>query len=205
MFKGNKIYKIDKNGNKKRIFFVKGLKIKFKGHNSTVIIHEPFPRFKSSLLKLGDNSSIKIGSSKHSFRNFQVVATAPGQRFKMGKDCSLERDMKILLHKSKKLSVVIGDECMFATNIIFRTSDSHSILNLETNEIENPSKSIKIGSHCWFGENTMVLKGVTIADNCILGAGSIATKDCTTPNSIYAGIPAKLIKTNVKWSRELLE
>ena len=52
---------------------------------------------------------------------------------------------------------------------------------------------IKIEEGCWIGANATILGGVTIGEGCIIGAGSLVNKDCE-PNSLYAGVPAKLIR-----------
>ena len=45
----------------------------------------------------------------------------------------------------------------------------------------------------------VILKGVTIGDNCIIGAGSIVTKPFDKGNVIIAGVPAKIVKENINW------
>ncbi len=57
-----------------------------------------------------------------------------------------------------------------------------------------------IGNHVWIGENALILKGVKIGDNSIVGAGSVVTKDVPN-NSIVAGNPARIIKNNINWER----
>ena len=52
---------------------------------------------------------------------------------------------------------------------------------------------IKVGNNVWFGGNVVVLPGVTIGDNSIIGAGSIVTKNIPT-NVIAAGNPCKIIR-----------
>ncbi|MCK5050759.1 MAG: acyltransferase [Candidatus Cloacimonetes bacterium] len=52
---------------------------------------------------------------------------------------------------------------------------------------------VVIGKGAFIGMNTIILPGVVIGENCIIGCGSVVTKD-TEPNSIYVGVPAKLIK-----------
>lgn len=54
------------------------------------------------------------------------------------------------------------------------------------------SGKVTIGNNIYFGRNVTVLKGVTIGDNCIIGLGSIVTKDIP-PNSVACGIPARVI------------
>ena len=52
---------------------------------------------------------------------------------------------------------------------------------------------IKIGNNVWFGGNVTVLAGVTIGDNCVIGAGSVVTKDI--PSKVLAvGNPCRVIK-----------
>jgi maltose O-acetyltransferase len=52
---------------------------------------------------------------------------------------------------------------------------------------------VTIGNDVWIGGNVTILPGVTIGDNCTIGAGSVVTHDIPA-NSIAAGNPAKLIK-----------
>jgi len=52
---------------------------------------------------------------------------------------------------------------------------------------------VEIGENVWIGAHSVILKGVKIGDNSIIGAGSVVTKDIP-PNSIAAGVPAKVIK-----------
>ena len=50
-----------------------------------------------------------------------------------------------------------------------------------------------IGSHADIGAGAIVIGGVTIADRCKIGAGAVVTKSCDTPDSILAGVPARII------------
>jgi hypothetical protein len=56
------------------------------------------------------------------------------------------------------------------------------------------TKPITVGNNVYIGVRTIILPGVNIGDNSIIGAGSIVTKDIP-PNSVAAGIPARVIKT----------
>ena len=59
--------------------------------------------------------------------------------------------------------------------------------------VKEYAKEIVIGSNVWIGGSVTILPGVHIGDGCVIGAGSVVTKD-TEPNSIYVGNPAKMLK-----------
>lgn len=58
------------------------------------------------------------------------------------------------------------------------------------------SAPIVIGKNCWIGTQVRIQKGVTIGDNSIVAANSVVTKNIP-PNCIAAGIPAKVVKTDI--------
>ncbi|MBO4814310.1 MAG: acyltransferase [Muribaculaceae bacterium] len=58
----------------------------------------------------------------------------------------------------------------------------------------------KIGKRCFIGVNAIIMPGVTIGDEVIVGAGSVVTKDVPS-NCIVAGNPAKIIKTEIHTGR----
>lgn len=90
--------------------------------------------------------------------------------------------------------ITIGKDCLFSQNVILRDSDIHKI------EGKQNFGEIIIGNHCWIGTNVIILKNVHIGDNVIIGAGSVVTKDIPS-NCVAVGNPAKVIRTNVVWSR----
>ena len=90
--------------------------------------------------------------------------------------------------------IVVGSDCLFGPGVKIRDFDGHMIGNNAT------SKDVVIGNHVWLGENSIILKGVTIGDGSIVAAGSVVTKD-VPERSIVAGNPAKVIKNNIDWKR----
>ena len=93
---------------------------------------------------------------------------------------------------------------MFATDIYIRNNDAHTIIDRNSGKVINHPKDIIIGNHVWLGYNVTVLKGAVIPDGCVVGAKSVVSKPLTESNAIYAGQPAKLIKSNIQWFREAI-
>jgi acetyltransferase-like isoleucine patch superfamily enzyme len=102
---------------------------------------------------------------------------------------------------AKKLS--IGDYCNFGGNTSIWDNDFHP-LDYNARRIHDitqiRSNEINIGNDVFISANSIILKGVTIGDRSIVGAGSIVTKDIP-PDEIWAGNPAKFIK-KIKYINE---
>ena len=61
---------------------------------------------------------------------------------------------------------------------------------------------IKVGNNVFIGYNTVMLRGAEIGDNCIIGAGSVVSGKIP-PNSVAAGVPAKVIKTIEEYRQKI--
>lgn len=84
-------------------------------------------------------------------------------------------------------NVFIGPNCSFYTA-------SHPIDVKQRNEGLESAHPIKIGDNVWFGGNVVVLPGITIGNNSVIGAGSVVTKDI--PDHVVAvGNPCRVIRT----------
>lgn len=89
--------------------------------------------------------------------------------------------------------ITIGKDCYINDYFTLLTHDyvSHVFRNMGY-EFINSSGRVTIGDNVGFGTNVTILKGVTIGDNCFIGAGSIVTKDIPS-NSVAVGIPCKVV------------
>jgi len=118
---------------------------------------------------------------------------------KIGDKTSIE-EARITSFEPYKIE--IGKDCMFSADIVIMNTDVHKIYDTTTKLKTNEGKEISIGNHVWLGIRTIVLKGVNIGDNSIVAAGSIVTKD-VKPNTVVSGNPARQVKENRNWSRDL--
>jgi carbonic anhydrase/acetyltransferase-like protein (isoleucine patch superfamily) len=97
-------------------------------------------------------------------------------------------------------SIIIGEDCMLSWGIEIRTSDWHSIYDMDTDERINQQKLVHIHDRVWIGSHAIILKGVTVDSDSIIGTHSIVTKSVPS-NVVVAGNPAKVIRENVKWDK----
>ncbi len=92
--------------------------------------------------------------------------------------------------------VTIGENVFIAPNVAIYTaghpfSVSQRIVGLEY------AYPVCIGNNVWIGGNVVILPGVTIGDNCVIGAGSVVTKDIPT-NTIAVGNPCRVMRNLTK-------
>lgn len=88
--------------------------------------------------------------------------------------------------------VTFGDNVFIAPNCCFYTAGHPIDYNTRNQGLEY-AKPIEVGNNVWIGGNVVVLPGVKIGDNVVIGAGSIVTRDIPS-NSVAVGNPCRVIK-----------
>ena len=142
-------------------------------------------RFQCSTIEIGDNCTFN-SSSRFNFRGINhkcIVQTGkPGARIIIGKHCGFS-GVSIVADRE----VVLEDYVTVGANAIIGDRDDHSEI------YDSEPCPVRICKHVWIGMNATIMKGVTIGEYAIVGAGAIVTKD-VPPYAIVAGVPAKVIK-----------
>lgn len=88
--------------------------------------------------------------------------------------------------------VEIGDNVFFAPNVAVYAA-GHPVHHIARNSLYEYGIPVKIGNNVWVGGNTVILPGVTIGDNTVIGAGSVVTRNIPS-NVIAAGNPCQIIR-----------
>lgn len=105
-----------------------------------------------------------------------------GENFYINHNCVILDCAKVTFGNN----VFIGPNCGFYTAI-------HPIKAQERLTFIESAKPITVGDNVWFGGNVVVLPGIKIGNNTVIGAGSVVTKDIPD-NVVAVGNPCKVIK-----------
>ncbi len=147
-------------------------------------------------LYVAKNASLKVGA-------FDVYA---GSRINVNSGAQLSLGSGYMNHDCVIDcfdSISIGNNVVISERVVLRDSDNHVINDCgdsgQMSEDKMITAPILVGDHVWIGMNVIVLKGVSIGEGSIVAAGSVVNKD-VPPHCLVAGVPAKVVKTDVKWS-----
>ena len=96
--------------------------------------------------------------------------------------------------------IYVGDGTMFGTNVVIATA-GHPILPQLRERVGQFNMPVHIGKNCWLGAGVIVLPGVSIGDNTVVGAGSVVTKDIPA-NVVAVGSPCRVLREIGERDRE---
>lgn len=89
--------------------------------------------------------------------------------------------------------IYVGDYTMFAPNVTIATAGHPILPELRGASYYQYNMPVRIGKNCWLGAGVVVLPGITIGDNTVVGAGSIVTKDLPA-NVLAVGNPCRVVR-----------
>lgn len=148
---------------------------------------------KKGCVRFGDNVRInsRFGSNLVGITNPVVFQCLGNGIITIGNNCGLSSAVL-----SSRSSITIGERTLIGGNARIFDHDFHS-LDLQyrhsTKGEQVKTRPVIIGDDVFIGTNAIILKGVTIGDRAIIGAGSVVSRNIP-PDEIWAGNPAQLIK-----------
>ena len=128
-----------------------------------------------------------FGKSENAFVNPPFYCDY-GHNIEVGKNAFINYNCTII----DVGKVVIGDNCQIAPNVSIYTA-GHPVHPATRNTAYEYGIDITIGNNVWIGGNTVIMPGVRIGDNAVIGAGSIVTKDIPAW-TVAAGNPCRVIR-----------
>lgn len=133
--------------------------------------------------------------NKHIITSAEFIAYLRSQGVQIGDNVFFQSPQTACVDVTRPLLVEIGDNCTILEKFLLLTHDNITkVFGNVYHEFLPSSGPVTIGNNVYFTRNCTVLKGVTIGDNCIIGFGSVVTKDIPA-NSVAVGSPAKVICT----------
>lgn len=88
--------------------------------------------------------------------------------------------------------IYVGDYTMFGPNVTVATA-GHPILPEVREKMYQYNFPVHIGKNCWIGAGVVIVPGITIGDNVVIGAGSVVTKDLPS-NVVAVGNPCRVLR-----------
>lgn len=88
--------------------------------------------------------------------------------------------------------IYVGSHTLFGPNVVLATAGHPMMPELRKHGIQY-NMPIHIGENCWLGAGVIVVPGVTIGDNVVIGASSVVTKDIPS-NSVAMGTPCRVVR-----------
>jgi acetyltransferase-like isoleucine patch superfamily enzyme len=169
----------------------------------------------------GDNCRVRIGAEARISASIFIHSTVSNAIIEIGDNCVLNgvirlvggdggmvrigerttfNDVGITMHEAG--AVTFGRDCMLSTDVHMDPSDMHPIFDRTTGKRLNPPQDIEIGDHVWLANRVLLLKGARVGSGTVVGAGAMVV-GTLPPNVLAAGSPAKVVRENIVWTRDL--
>ena len=130
----------------------------------------------------GHHTEVKIKDGTARFGKEQItrgnaVFRVEGGELIIGDKCFFNQNVSITCKKK----IVIGDRCQIANNVVIVDHD-HAGSEIWGSYVETP---VTIGNDVWIGANVVIMRGTTIGDKAVIGAGSIVKGDVPAGKVFY--------------------
>lgn len=141
-------------------------------------------------IQLGNNVTI----AKNTILQCTGVIAKKGVGIKIGNNSAVGANSYL----GGQGGIEIGDDVIMGPNVnIFSENHNYNDVSVVIRKQGETRKGVKINNNCWIGAGTIILDGVEIGEGCVVAAGSVVTKSIP-PNSIVAGVPAKIMRSRIE-------
>jgi len=139
---------------------------------------------------------------------FRMYSGRGGTKILINEGCTFGNNVEFHPNNSKK--IIIGKDCMFSSAIQIYAGDGHaifdvksgSVINSDYNNLSSSKNQTVLGEHVWVGYGAFILQGTNIGNGSIIGAEAVV-KGIYPNNVSIAGSPAKIVREDVAWSRDM--
>ena len=154
-------------------------------------------RWPGSNIRIGEGASLisswRRATAATLYAPVRLRTFGPGASIEIGPGCQLSGTSIT----ARSTVIQLGRQVMFGPNCIVVDSDFHAHWPPEARATEpgmEGDRPVSVGDYAWIGMNCLILKGVTIGEGAIIGAGSVVTRD-VPPFCLAAGSPARVLRS----------
>ncbi len=119
----------------------------------------------------------------------RLQARGINSRIEVGKGTSFSNNVQVIAEER----VTIGEHCLIGDAVLILDSDFHNLSPSSRHNLPGLSAPVILGDNVFVGSRSIILKGVTIGKDSVIGAGSVVVRSIP-PGVIAAGNPAKVIR-----------
>ena len=171
-------------------------RIQIAGDNNIIEVAEKAVLINCLIKISGDNCKVSIGEDAY-LEGAELWIEDNENSITVGPRTYIGHHTHIACTENKK-KIDIGGDSMISSYVQIRSGDSHSILDSEGKRI-NLAGDVKLEEHCWIGQGATLLKGTAIDKDSVVATKAVVSGRFPS-NVLIAGIPAKIIKTDINWS-----
>ncbi len=153
-------------------------------------------RWPGSNIRIGEGASLisswRRATAATLYAPVRLRTFGPGASIEIGPGCQLSGTSIT----ARSTVIQLGRQVMFGPNCIVVDSDFHAHWPPEARATEpgmEGDRPVSVGDYAWIGMNCLILKGVSIGEGAIIGAGSVVTRD-VPPFCLAAGSPARVLR-----------
>lgn len=136
-------------------------------------------------------SQVRVATIGRDVRLAPNVSFANGERVVIGDGAHIGARCHLWAGNSTG-RVLIGPKALFGPEVFLTASNYQVLPGVAPMDQATDEADVVIGARTWLGARVMVMAGVTVGDDAVVGAGSIVTKDVPA-NAIAVGVPARVV------------
>lgn len=160
------------------------------GKNFKVSLNLMNPVFIGDKVKIHISANGKIILEKGVYLDDYTVIDACGGTIVVSNGTYINTRSNIVSMKQ----IYIGSDCMFGSNVSIYDHDHDFSKGVREGKKQYVTEIVKIEKNVWLGTGCVVVKGITIGNNSVVGANGVVTKSLEA-NGVYAGNPVKKIRS----------
>ena len=121
--------------------------------------------------------------------HIRLQARPAGAKIHIGSGCAFSNNITLCALNS----IIIGDYCLIGDMVSIFDADHHELNPAQRWSGQGRIAPVVIGNNVWIGSRAMILRGVTIGNHSVVGAGAVVTRSVPS-RTVVAGNPAKVVR-----------